>query len=101
MRSDARLSHTDAHGDCRNKANRFFVISCIRQNAANRDAFLNRAGYISAMQPCKPHLIAEVELDVVTEALRAWRWLLGTEGSPLLVSAASDVFLNNSAARIC
>jgi hypothetical protein len=52
------------------------------------------------MQPCKPHLTAEVALDAVTEALHAWRWLLGAAWSPLLVSAAGDVFLINSAGSI-
>ncbi len=49
------------------------------------------------MQPAISHLVSEVDLNQVSAALSAWSWLLG-EGvwSPLLVSAAGDVFLANT-----
>ena len=52
------------------------------------------------MQPIKPHLIADVEMDDVANSLSEWSWLLHGDWSPLLVSAVGDVFLINSAGAI-
>jgi hypothetical protein len=48
----------------------------------------------------KSHLIADVERDEVAAALSAWRWFLGRDWSPLLVSAVGDVFLIDPSGKI-
>ena len=48
----------------------------------------------------KPHLIADVEFDDVAAALSEWRWFLGGDWFPLLVSAVGDVFQINPTGEI-
>lgn len=46
------------------------------------------------------HLLCDVGLAEGATALSEWRWLLGAEWSPLLVSAAGDVLLIESTGQI-
>jgi hypothetical protein len=48
----------------------------------------------------KPHLIADVPLGDVALSLDEWSWLLGDGWSPILVTAAGDVFLTNEAGAV-
>jgi hypothetical protein len=48
----------------------------------------------------KSHLLADVDIQDVASAMAEWSWLLGSSWSPILVSAAGDVFLTDSTGAV-